>query len=47
MRDPLDYVISAHSENVFRKNYEFGRTRIVSRELGNEFPLLPLAERIA
>ena len=47
VRDPLEYVISAHSKNVFRKNDEFDRTRIVPRELGDEFAFLSLAERIA
>ncbi len=47
VRDPLEYVISAHSKNVFRKNDVFDQTRIVPLELGDSLMALPLAERIA
>jgi hypothetical protein len=47
IRDPLEYVVSAHSKNVFRKNDAFDRTRIVPLELGDNLASLPLAERIA
>lgn len=47
IRNPLQYVQSAHSMQVFRKGGEWDDTRIIPLELGGGFERLPLAEKIA
>ncbi len=47
IRNPLQYVRSAHSMRVFRKGGEWDETRILPHGLGGSFDQLPLAEKIA
>ena len=47
VRDPLDYVVSAHSKQVFRKGGEWDDNRIMPPQLNGQFNQLSLAEKIA
>lgn len=47
IRNPLEYIVSAHSKNVFRKNDIWDQTRIIPSFLKPEFHALPLAEKLA
>lgn len=46
-RNPLEYIVSAHSKKVFRKNDEFDQNRIVPLEIEEELDQLTIAEKIA
>ncbi len=47
IRHPLEYIISAHSKNVFRRNDVWDQTRIIPSFLNSEFHTLPLASKLA
>lgn len=48
LRDPADYVISAHDRQVFRRGDVWDQTRLVPLSIPEEeFAALPLAEKIA
>lgn len=47
IRDPLEYIVSAHSKQVFQKKDIWDQTRIVPLELTHNFHELPLAEKLA
>ena len=47
VRDPLKYILSAHSKRVFRKGGVWDETRIVPLDFGSQFADLNLSEKIA
>jgi hypothetical protein len=46
VRDPLEYIVSAHFMRVFRKDDVWDRTRLVPLERSAGFDSLPLAEKL-
>jgi hypothetical protein len=47
VRNPLEYVVSAHSKRVFQKNDIYDQTRLIPLDRIDGFSSLPLAEKIA